>query len=269
MFLIDFKMSRTLAPLCAVAAATWESSQQRQTGQRRVLTWRSARRQLVACQGQDSTSLPEDAQVKLVQVLTRHGARTPLGLLDGMPEPDSVDGQALWGLCRSLPPHLRFKAQQSSSSTSTPTLTTDAGPSSAEAEYIPCRRGQLTKKGEQDHQKVGTYLHRRYMAHDSGKLQLFSDSGTTPSSSEVQILSTNTSRTILSARSLLRGAFPAMSEHDIDGLIRVPHPSPLTESLFANYCDEQDCANHFTTPESRKVDCVQTIPQKCRQESGT
>ena len=109
-----------------------------------------------------------------------------------------------------------------------------------EGAYGPCRRAMLTKQGEEELEQLGRFLRKRYGPQSALAGSAVLKSEAAPCSGELHVRSTATSRTILSARALLRGLYPQLSEDLNRSLVEVPHrATPETETLLANYpaCD--------------------------------
>jgi len=168
-----------------------------------------------------------------VQVIHRHGARTPFFLWPGMPEMNSEEGIAAWGKCRRPPQMERAPSGRTRGSALTSDLPTSDEVDATIDEYVPCGHGALTKRGEEELETLGRFLRFQY----SGSLLRGLKE---PTEGEVYVHSTKTSRTILSARSCLRGLYPEMPEARRNQLVQVPYSDdPEAETLIANYpaCD--------------------------------
>lgn len=175
-------------------------------------------------------------EIRLVQVLARHGARTPFATLPGMPEPESPEWTALWGQCRR--PCVAASRTASagggagggaalSAEVGGPAITTDG----SLHQYVPCGRGQLTRLGEEQLVRVGSFLRQQYLE-GKGSMPLLTPGK--PSREELKVVSTKTSRTIFSACSMLRGMFPDVPEAWLEALVEVPR-EVAEEILLANH----------------------------------
>mmetsp|Transcript_35895 Transcript_35895/g.81251 ORF Transcript_35895/g.81251 Transcript_35895/m.81251 type:complete len:446 (+) Transcript_35895:54-1391(+) len=180
--------------------------------------------------------LEEGFEVCLVQVLCRHGARTPIGIPKWMPKPGSDEWSALWGQCRerSIDSTVSVRADSGMSLTGEAAGVRANTNATGVVKYGTCGSGSLTKIGEDQLKQLGQYLHQRYLEGCSGRrLDL------TPSFSEghLKVVSTRTSRTILSATCLLKGLFPQEPEAALQALIEIDDPARTF--LYANHarCD--------------------------------
>ena len=120
----------------------------------------------------------DELSVRMVQVMHRHGARTPLNLLSGMPEPNAVAGEALWGQCRRDPRTMPSSGNPGSSGEKGFSLTSDVMPlpnSDGTAEYVPCQRGQLTKQGEAELQGLFHYLRDAHVSRHTFLMEIHVD----------------------------------------------------------------------------------------------
>jgi hypothetical protein len=156
----------------------------------------------------------EGDSLKQVQVVFRHGARTPLGKRYW---PQLVDA---WDVCGTLYEPVAVD------------ITTDEGeprPINAhDAEQVAtvfkggCARGELTREGQQQARSYGRWLRRRYV----GELGLL------PERQEEGVLvgrTTNYSRTVATLRGVLTGLYP-----DADRPFPVTTTEELDEILFGN-----------------------------------
>ncbi|CAE8595765.1 unnamed protein product [Polarella glacialis] len=178
-------------------------------------------------------------QVRLVQVLHRHGARTPLALLPGMPAVGSTDWESMWGQCRRVRSSKQPVASEVEGSVSSLSFEGSASAGDASSEYGPCGMGQLTRLGERQLEALGSFLRGRYLLHGEGSGKGLLQDSHSPVPSEVAVFSTSTSRTILSAQFLLKGLFPSADGQLLADLVQVPHRDWLNETMVHNYasCD--------------------------------
>jgi len=184
----------------------------------------------------------EGTQLRLVQVLHRHGARTPFVALPGMPQEGTPGWSSLWGQCR-LPPKaaVTAAARATENGGGGVPLSGEAAMAAGQAEaaaaatYGTCGKGQLTKLGEEQLMHLGTFLRREYLEGPAGRLLA---GGPVPPAEQLAVTSTKTSRTILSVRSMLHGLLPEATDADIEALVKVPRPFSM-DILIANYarCD--------------------------------
>lgn len=180
---------------------------------------------------------PCDLKVRFVEVLCRHGARTPLQLDFGMPQPNTAKWQVAWGQCRGNP---RADAVAVSASMGTTTaLTSDVfggAPGFEDGAYGPCGFGMLTRFGEEQLRSLGCFLRRTYLDEASGMLV---ESGGKLRKEELYVRSTNTQRTIVSALNLVQGLIPEMPEAEILSALQIPYLNRRLETVYPNYetCD--------------------------------
>lgn len=173
---------------------------------------------------------PQELHMRLAVVVHRHGARTPFEMLPGMPQPQTPGWDMLWGQCRHVPTASTDSTNVNSNVLASASLS-DVSIGS-DATYRRCEPADMTRKGESQLLDLGTFLRHRYSATGNQLLKGPLDS---PASGDVEVTSTNTSRTILSARCVLAGLFPEASEASLAALVQVPHPDFHTEILTAGY----------------------------------
>merc|ERR1719247_1257906 len=136
----------------------------------------------------------------MVIVLHRHGARTPLDDIPGVPV-NSPEYMQAWGHCPSLP--RKIDGTQSF---------WPIGPDQ------PCKPGDLTPVGMDMMRDLGQYLRVRY-----GNHVLFQEDSMT-------VRSTGSPRAILSAASLVQGFCPGMPQDEALSFVKTPH-EPFSSSM--------------------------------------
>nr|XP_006639159.1 PREDICTED: lysophosphatidic acid phosphatase type 6 [Lepisosteus oculatus] len=137
---------------------------------------------------------PDQYELKLVQALFRHGARTPLKSIPGVPEAEWLPGLL------AVPPHTRFDCRvcDLSGGPTPPSPVEDSYRARTLAGGV--FPGQLTTLGMQQLYDLGKRMRETYIE----KLHFLSPAFTP---AEVYVRSTNIIRTIESARCLLAGLF--------------------------------------------------------------
>ncbi|XP_039599604.1 lysophosphatidic acid phosphatase type 6 isoform X2 [Polypterus senegalus] len=165
---------------------------------------------------------PSEYELKLVQVLFRHGARTPLKSLPG-----TLQAEWIVDLLQ-VPPHTKF-------SYTVKNLRGDPRPPSPLEDHYRAHKlnggafhGQLTTLGMQQMYNLGERLRDVYIKKSNFLSPVFK-------STEVYVRSTNIVRTIESAVCLLAGLFQQQQE----GIVTVFTSEAETEVLYPNYtrCD--------------------------------
>lgn len=180
----------------------------------------------VACAGREDHGAPHD--VLLVQVLHRHGARTPFRVLPGMAAPGSAEWEAHFGRCRA-PGGPAAALLSGSGAGGPPSILSDTAGGPAGGGYVRCPTGHLTQRGEEELRALGAFLRRTYVEAPAPLV-----ASAFPEREELEVTSTATSRTVLSAQSLLRGLFPDADPAELDALVEVPRRFP-EEIMIANF----------------------------------
>ena len=155
------------------------------------------------CVGALKTPAPVPGKtLKYVQILTRHGARSPLNAFNmpmhfrGYWQCDSDDALAPRMHAAPVSHFRRFKQVLDQRL----------------VEYLPnCRSGDLLLSGMEQHRALGQLYHK-YIYDDN---KLFSDEELPPSPDTIYARCTDIERTFRSAQSLLHGLFPPQSPNEI------------------------------------------------------
>lgn len=172
-------------------------------------------------------------EILQVHVLHRHGARTPLVLFPGMPRPSEDKWLETWGQCRQPPAEMASQSVAASGGGASLSGEGAHAPSRAESTYGPCGYGQLTRLGESQLEQLGAFMRFEYLEVSAGSALLTGPCG----GDSLKVVSTRTSRTILSAQSLLKGLFPQAPKRILQDLIHID--APAETRLIANFerCD--------------------------------
>eukprot|EP00927_Polykrikos_kofoidii_P077427 TRINITY_DN74364_c0_g1_i1.p1 TRINITY_DN74364_c0_g1~~TRINITY_DN74364_c0_g1_i1.p1 ORF type:complete len:472 (+),score=70.32 TRINITY_DN74364_c0_g1_i1:97-1512(+) len=182
--------------------------------------------------------------VRFVQVVHRHGARTPFAHRDfvsaiGTGDVGSPAWTSAWGKCRT--PYVTWESSQHPSAQFSLTSEGSSSNKPLPGTYGTCFQGQLTTLGEEQARQLGSFLRGRYVdVAGVGKVgSLFTSDAVGPKAEEIVVSSTNTSRTLLSAQCMLRGFFPEVAEERLDAMVQVPTPDGSKERFIPNYagCD--------------------------------
>ncbi|CAH1251439.1 ACP6 [Branchiostoma lanceolatum] len=168
----------------------------------------------------------QDMKLKLVQIVFRHGARTPISRL-----PPSIE-QATWStdLVKDVPHTLiDYRVESLDGGPRPPSPVEDSyqkhGPHKGGARW-----GQLTTLGQQQMFDLGQLLRKHYVENNR-----FIDPDYNPQ--QVYVRSTNIKRTVESARCVLAGLF-GNSQSDREGPV-VIRTSTAEEEIF--YPNRQNC----------------------------
>lgn len=148
----------------------------------------------------------------LVQILHRHGARTPRPekqLDPAEPQPGSDAFNAIWGRCPAKP--------RRAAGTFLPT----------QEPLEPCGLGSLTQIGEDQMRSVGERIAAQYgFRGEVGPLY----------PEHLRVRTTNVPRTILSSAALLQGLYPGISRDEALSLIKLPNEEkPAQETMWGPF----------------------------------
>jgi len=184
-----------------------------------------------------------------VQIVTRHGDRTPLTLIKDNEE-------NVWQ-CKAPKEYVSINRQYGTT-TYLKFIDTAADPDYSNP-YIgktlwkgTCFPGQLTEKGSEQHIKLGKALREIYI----NKLKFIDEN----SISDLYVRSTNVLRTELSVQSLLSGFMPNTTEpipiHTIPQEIEIYHPNhkscPILDKIESKIKDEDGWKNYIAKNEELK-----------------
>ena len=182
-----------------------------------------------------------DKKLKFVEVLTRHGARAPLGAYDvpvqyrGYWQCDSDDAVAPRMHAAPIEHYRRFKQVIDQRLT----------------EYLPnCRSGDLTLTGMMQQQKLGEAYHK-YLYETTNLFDSVNE--VIPDPSTIYARCSDVERTFRSAQAFLHGAFPPQSPNEIIDIIADTSDGSLLRPN-KDWCQDMTDAwnKHIDDPEYEK-----------------
>lgn len=158
----------------------------------------------------------QEDKLKLVQVVFRHGARTPLSKLYW---PELVDK---WDVCEQLYTPIPVQVVDEDGNGERPVNSHDAE-QVATVFAGGCSRGQLTREGQQQARSFGRWLRQRYMMDLKFLPEEYREDA-------VYGRTTNYSRTVATLQGVLTGLYPTGT----DAPITVRTTEEMDEILFGN-----------------------------------